>query len=69
LLKFFRINHRDEQVHEQRKGDQTDNNRFHNSNFHLARTLLPIIGPPADSSDIPIAIPPRARICHYPQDA
>jgi hypothetical protein len=29
LLKFFRINHRDEQIGEQRKGNEADNNVFH----------------------------------------
>jgi hypothetical protein len=29
LLKFFRINHRDEQVGEQRDGNEADNNIFH----------------------------------------
>jgi hypothetical protein len=29
LLKFFRINHRDEQIGEQRDGNETDNNIFH----------------------------------------
>jgi hypothetical protein len=31
LLKFFRINHRDEQIGEQRKGNEADNNVFHKS--------------------------------------
>jgi hypothetical protein len=29
FLKFFRINHRDEQVSEQRDGDEADNEVFH----------------------------------------
>src|ERR1039457_897663 len=29
-LKFFRINHRDEQIREQREGNETDDQRFHN---------------------------------------
>jgi hypothetical protein len=29
LLKFFRINHRDEQIGEQRDGNEADNNVFH----------------------------------------
>jgi hypothetical protein len=29
LLKFFRINHRDEQIGEQRDGNEADNNIFH----------------------------------------
>jgi hypothetical protein len=29
LLKFFRINHRDEQIGEQREGNEADNNVFH----------------------------------------
>jgi hypothetical protein len=29
LLKFFRINHRDEQIHEQREGNQTNDKVFH----------------------------------------
>jgi hypothetical protein len=31
LLKFFGINHRDEQIGEQRKGNEADNNVFHKS--------------------------------------
>jgi hypothetical protein len=31
LLKFFRINHRDEQIGKQREGNQADNNVFHKS--------------------------------------
>jgi hypothetical protein len=31
LLKFFRINHRDEQIGKQREGDEADNNVFHKS--------------------------------------
>jgi hypothetical protein len=29
LLKFFRINHRDEQIRKQREGNDADNNVFH----------------------------------------
>jgi hypothetical protein len=36
LLKFFRINHRDEQIHEQRKDDEADNNVFHKSSEFFA---------------------------------
>jgi hypothetical protein len=31
LLKFFRINHRDEQIREQREGNEADNDVFHKS--------------------------------------
>jgi hypothetical protein len=31
LLKFFRINHRDEQIGKQREGNEADNNVFHKS--------------------------------------
>jgi hypothetical protein len=31
LLKFFRINHRDEQIREQRDSNEADNNGFHKS--------------------------------------
>ena len=31
MLKFFRINHRDEQIREQREGNEADNNIFHKS--------------------------------------
>jgi hypothetical protein len=31
MLKFFRINHRDEQISKQREGDEGDNNVFHKS--------------------------------------
>jgi hypothetical protein len=29
LLKFFRINHRDEQIRKQREGNESDNDVFH----------------------------------------
>jgi len=29
MLKFFRINHRDEQIGEQREGNESDNDVFH----------------------------------------
>ena len=29
MLKFFRINHRDEQIGEQREGNETDDDGFH----------------------------------------
>jgi hypothetical protein len=31
LLKFFRINHRNEQIRKQREGNEADNNVFHKS--------------------------------------
>jgi hypothetical protein len=36
LLKFFRINHRDEQIGEQRNGNEADNNVFHKISEFLA---------------------------------
>jgi hypothetical protein len=36
LLKFFRINHRDEQIDEQRNGNESDNDVFHKSSEFFA---------------------------------
>jgi hypothetical protein len=40
LLKFFGINHRHEQVHEQGDGNQADNNGFHKFRVSSGRSEL-----------------------------
>jgi hypothetical protein len=39
-LKFFRINHRDEQIREQREGDEANNDVFHKSSKFFAPTSV-----------------------------
>jgi hypothetical protein len=60
LLKFFRINHRDEQISEQREGNQTDDKVFHKIPYSFSHQQA--YNPPATKKSAMMAMKIRSII-------